>query len=195
MSTLRAAPKTTHQERRVCEPARRRLARGGRRAGDKLSWRQALSTILADLAASRSGRAPLILVVDDYGDACEMMVEYLRFCGFEAVSARTGAEAIEQAAMLRPDVVLLDLVLPDIDGLDVIARLRQVETTKGTKIVVFTAQVFNDTRSRVAATGALFIPKPCAPELVALQLAYLAADQTSDTRHQPSESSKTFYGS
>jgi CheY-like chemotaxis protein len=164
----------------VCEANRRRLPRGGRRESDAVSRPQALSAILAYLGASRSDRAPLILVVDDYGDAREMMAQYLRFCGFRAVAARTGAEAIERTTTLRPDVVLLDLVLPDIDGLDVITRLRQFEPTRRIKIAVFTAQVFNDTRSRVAATGAMFIPKPCAPELVALQLAYLTANQTSD---------------
>jgi CheY-like chemotaxis protein len=164
----------------VGEADRRRRPRGGRRETDQVSPRQALSRILADLAASRSGRAPLILVVDDYGDAREMMVEYLQFCGFRAVAAGTGVEAIKWTTMLRPDVVLLDLVLPDIDGLHVIARLQQDDTTKRTKVVVFTAQVFDETRSRVAATGAMFIPKPCAPELVALQLAYQLTDQTSD---------------
>jgi CheY-like chemotaxis protein len=64
------------------------------------------------------------------------------------------------------------------DGFDVIACLRQSERTKRIKIVVFTANVFNDVRTRVAETGATFIPKPCDRRIVALQVASFAIAQT-----------------
>ena len=61
-------------------------------------------------------QGPLILVVDDYEDAREMYAEYLRFCGFRVAEARNGNEALEQAFTLVPDLILMDLSLPGMDG-------------------------------------------------------------------------------
>ena len=60
-----------------------------------------------------------MLIVDDAPDNREAYAEYLRFRGFRTLEAATGADAIEQAREHRPDVILLDLRLPDIDGLEV----------------------------------------------------------------------------
>ena len=59
---------------------------------------------------------PLILVVDDYQDAREMYAEYLQFSGFRVAEARNGNEALEQAFALKPDLILMDLSLPGMDG-------------------------------------------------------------------------------
>jgi CheY-like chemotaxis protein len=177
MRPSHSSPPVTRNERRVREVDRRRAPRGGRRETDhRQSRSQALPSILVDLRR-RLGRAPLILVVDDYLDAREMMAEYFAFCGWRTITAASGAEAIERTATLRPDAILLDLVMPDMDGFEVMARLKQSEPTHLTKIVVFTAHALSDTRARVGPTGAIFIPKPCAPELVALQIAYLLAEE------------------
>ena len=59
---------------------------------------------------------PLVLVVDDYQDAREMYAEYLEFSGFRVAEAKDGREAVDKAFALAPDVILMDLSLPVLDG-------------------------------------------------------------------------------
>jgi CheY-like chemotaxis protein/anti-sigma regulatory factor (Ser/Thr protein kinase) len=79
-----------------------------------------------------------VLLVDDVADVRRLVRIALRFHGgFEVVAeARAGLQAVELATQLRPDVVLLDLGLPDLAGRDVLSRLREV--VPGAKVVVFT---------------------------------------------------------
>ena len=67
---------------------------------------------------------PLILVVEDYPDAREMYAEYLRFSGFRVAEARNGEEALARARQEVPDVVLMDLALPLMDGWEATRRLK-----------------------------------------------------------------------
>ena len=71
--------------------------------------------------------APLILVVDDYQDAREMYAEYLQFSGFRVAEARNGNEAVDQAFALKPDLILMDLSLPGMDGWEATRRLKADE--------------------------------------------------------------------
>ncbi len=68
--------------------------------------------------------AQRLLVVDDEPTVRELLVATLRFAGFTVTSAGTGAEALEAARREPPDLVLLDVMLPDMDGFEVISRLR-----------------------------------------------------------------------
>jgi two-component system cell cycle response regulator DivK len=162
------------QERRRADIDRRAVPRGGRRAGEKAVLRDALSRTgaLADPEMT-----PLILVVDDFDDGREMVVEYLEFRGFRVIEARTGAEALSQAATLLPDLVLLDMVLPDISGIEVIQNLRASRRTKHLKIALCTAGVFDNARTRATrAVVDMFIPKPFDLSMLALQIANLVAN-------------------
>jgi two-component system, OmpR family, response regulator len=151
---------TTHDDVRTSD--RRNAIRGGRRQADKDAYRAACAEI--------DGAAAVVLVVDDFPDGREMVAEYLRFQGFQVDEARSGEEALAKAGLNPPDIVLLDLALPDIDGLDVARRLK-LESTKPIEIIVLTAAVFGDVRERVSAAGiATFIPKPCDLQQVVLQV-------------------------
>ena len=72
--------------------------------------------------------AELLLVVDDEATVRELLAATLRFAGFRVTSAATAAEAIAAAGENPPDLVLLDVVLPDMDGFEVIRRLRETRT-------------------------------------------------------------------
>ena len=72
---------------------------------------------------------PLVLVVDDYQDAREMYAEYLNFSGFRVTEASTGDEAVEKAFAQRPDVILMDLSLPGMDGWAATRQLKNDERT------------------------------------------------------------------
>ena len=89
------------------------------------------STLHADdsrgSTAMSTEQGPLILVVDDYEDAREMYAEYLRFSGFRVAEARNGNEALEQAFALMPDLILMDLSLPGMDGWEATRQLKADE--------------------------------------------------------------------
>jgi two-component system OmpR family response regulator len=145
------------------------VERGGRRLNDGLS---------GDVAPNAAGwwadgEAPRILVVDDYLDGREMVSEYLTYLGFEVAAVRTGAEAIERAASFLPDVVLMDVLLPDADGINIIRQLR-ARAERPMKFIVFTAAVISDVRSRAHdASADLFIPKPCDLSVLGRQVRHL----------------------
>ena len=83
---------------------------------------------------------PLVLVVDDNEKNLKLARDVLRAAGFRTLEARTGAEALVLAADLQPDVVLLDLQLPDIDGLEIASRLAADERTAGIPVVALSAR-------------------------------------------------------
>jgi two-component system cell cycle response regulator DivK len=108
-------------------------------------------------------RAPRVLIVDDDRDNREAYAEYLRFRGFDIVEAMTGAQAIEEVLRSHPDVAVLDLRLPDIDGTEVCRRLR--EQAECPCIIALSACVFsNDVETALASGCDYFIAKPCLPE-------------------------------
>ena len=73
---------------------------------------------------TKNKNEPLVLVVDDFADAREMYGEYLKFCGFRVAEAQNGVEAIDKAKRLKPDLILMDLSMPLIDGWEATRRLK-----------------------------------------------------------------------
>lgn len=83
---------------------------------------------------------PKILIVEDDADLTEVLSYNLRQAGYEVIVARDGSQGLRQAELFTPDVVLLDLMLPLVDGLEVCRRLRAGEATRDTLIVMLTAK-------------------------------------------------------
>src|SRR5437868_15180448 len=81
-----------------------------------------------------------VLVVDDNLDHARTMIDVLRHMGHEVRAALNGCAALAEARMFRPEYVLLDLGLPDADGLDVARELRTDPDTKGARIIAITAR-------------------------------------------------------
>ena len=118
---------------------------------------------------------PLVLLVEDYDDTREMYREYLTFCGFDVATARNGVEAIEQASGIRPDVILMDLSLPIMDGWEAIRRLKSSPDTSSLRIIALSAHPLSSA-SRVGSEPGCdaFIAKPCLPaDLVDRLVAFL----------------------
>ena len=108
---------------------------------------------------------PLILVVDDYQDAREMYAEYLQFSGFRVAEARNGNEAVTQARTLRPDLILMDLSLPGMDGWEATRVLKADETTKHIPIVALTGHALAGASEGARKAGCdSFVTKPCLPD-------------------------------
>jgi two-component system, cell cycle response regulator DivK len=114
--------------------------------------------------ASESPTAPRILLVDDYEDARVMYGHFLRMSGYQPIEAATGEEALELAYEHLPDLILLDMSLPGIDGWEVTAELKRNERTRHIPIVALTAHALHTERQRTERAGCDgFLAKPCAP--------------------------------
>ena len=114
---------------------------------------------------------PLVLVVDDYQDAREMYAEYLSFSGFRVEEASTGAEAIEKAFALQPDVILMDLSLPGMDGWTATRRLKNDDRTKGIPVVALTGQALAGASEGARQAGCdAFVTKPCLPDELVVEV-------------------------
>jgi signal transduction histidine kinase/CheY-like chemotaxis protein len=87
-------------------------------------------------ALNGHGHGPLILIVEDDPAAAELVARQLVSGGYRTELARTGAEALDKARRLQPAAITLDIILPDIDGWEVITTLKSDESTSGIPIVV-----------------------------------------------------------
>jgi CheY-like chemotaxis protein len=102
-----------------------------------------------------------ILVVDDSEDGAEMLATLLRFDGHEVLTASSGSLAVETVAATRPDVVLLDIGLPDMDGYEVARRMRTALGESTPSLVALTGYGREEDRERTRAAGfAAHLVKP-----------------------------------
>jgi CheY-like chemotaxis protein len=102
-----------------------------------------------------------VLVVDDFEPTCKMVSKILKINGFEAFIATSGAEALEFIQSNPVSIILLDIMMPEMDGLEVCRRIKGDDHTSGIKVILFTA--FSDPSlitegQLVGADG--FIQKP-----------------------------------
>jgi two-component system cell cycle response regulator DivK len=123
---------------------------------------------------------PLVLVVEDYQDAREMYSAYLQFSGYRVAEATNGLEAIEKTLELMPDIILMDLALPKVDGWEATKRLKSDERTKHIPIVALTGHALAGFAEGAREAGCdAFVTKPCLPDaLVAEVRRMLAAKKT-----------------
>ena len=118
-----------------------------------------------------SSRSPLVLIVDDHADSCAMYAEALRFMGFQPITEETGERGFQRACDLHPDVVVADVMLPGITGLDLTRRLREDDRTKDAAIIVLTGRTFGSDEQQAAAAGCdRFLLKPCLPDELASEI-------------------------
>lgn len=118
---------------------------------------------------------PRILLVEDYDDAREMYRDYLEFSGFEVATARDGHEALLKARSDMPDLILMDLSLPGLDGWEATRILKTDPTTSHLIVVALSAHALAAEGDRARAAGCDgFIAKPCLPhDLVDQMSTYL----------------------
>lgn len=112
-----------------------------------------------------------ILIVDDEDDIREVAQMTLEMmAGWEVRTASSGAEALSVAAADPPDAILLDVMMPEMDGPATLARLRAQPATAGVPVVFLTAKARGAEQRRLAETGAAVLAKPFDPSLLAGQL-------------------------
>jgi DNA-binding response OmpR family regulator len=106
-------------------------------------------------------RGASVLLVDDEDQLRRVMKDLLERQGYSVFEARDGAEAIAEVDRQNPDLVILDLNLPGVDGYTVLSQLRSRETTRNLPVIVLTAKGDEDNEVRVLELGADdFLTKP-----------------------------------
>jgi two-component system, cell cycle response regulator DivK len=109
----------------------------------------------------------LILLVDDYLDALDMYREYLLYCGYRVETAKNGAEALRAAASQRPDLILMDVQMPIMNGIDAMRILRSQQDFASVPIVALTAHALDDERQQMLMQGFDdVVAKPCLPSVL-----------------------------
>ena len=95
----------------------------------------------------------LVLVVEDEPLNTKLMRDVLEASGFTVICAVTGREGITLALERHPDVILMDIMLPDIDGIRTLGHLRELAETRATPVAAVTAQAMKGDRERLLAAG------------------------------------------
>jgi CheY-like chemotaxis protein len=112
-----------------------------------------------------------VLVVEDYPDAREMYAAYLQFSGFDVAEATNGLEAIEMAETLMPDIILMDLALPRMDGWEATRRLKGSDRTRHIPIVALTGHALAGHAEGARQAGCdAFVTKPCLPDALVTEI-------------------------
>src|SRR6267378_4144257 len=100
---------------------------------------------------------PLILVVEDYTDSRTLLSSLLRAKGYKVVEARDGKESLLQANRVTPDLILMDLAMPEMDGVEATRQLRLRHTLSRTPIFAISAYATADVKQDAMAAGCVEI--------------------------------------
>ncbi|MEA5601645.1 CHASE2 domain-containing protein [Nostoc sp. UHCC 0252] len=107
------------------------------------------------------GSAPQILIVDDDANHCSMLSSLLQEIGCGTLQASDGKHALQMVTEHHPDVILLDLAMPNMDGFELMFHLQENPQTRSIPVIVSSASVFEENRQRSFQAGATaFLPKP-----------------------------------
>jgi CheY-like chemotaxis protein len=126
--------------------------------------------------ASRVAR-PLVLITDDDRDSREMFAVYLNMNGYNVKVAKDGQEAVRKARTLLPDVIVMDLEMPKLDGWGAMRELRSRPETAAIPIIILTGHDLKDylDYSAISEGAAAYLMKPLFPEQLAREISTLLA--------------------
>ena len=134
---------------------------------------------------------PRVLIVDDYPDAREMYSEYLQYSGFDVVEAQNGMEALQRAVDEMPDIILMDLSLPVMDGWEATRRLKADKRTASIPVVALTGHALAGISDGAKKAGCdAFVTKPCLPEDLVKEIRKVLDDIASASSKKPRRSAK-----
>jgi DNA-binding response OmpR family regulator len=125
---------------------------------------------------------PVILLVDDNTINLQLLFETLEGQGYQLLAARSGEEALRIARKATPDLILLDIMMPGIDGYETCARLKADEVTRNSVVIFLTALQSTEEKVKGLSMGAMdFITKPFDPEEI---IARVSIQLESHRKHQ-----------
>lgn len=127
-----------------------------------------------------------ILVVDDYADAREMYAEYLEVRGFEVITAANGQEALDQVQAGHPDLILMDLSLPILDGWEATRLIKEDASTRNIPVIALSGHALSGMSQTAREAGCdEFVAKPALPEDVEQKIRDLLTAATSPRVRRP----------
>ncbi len=130
-----------------------------------LNWAETSRVAQQGTIIGFEGQKRKILVVDDRWENRSILVNLLEPIGFELVEAKNGAEGLEKAVEFQPDLIITDLVMPVMDGFEMLRRLRQIGGLKDVVAIASSASVFDIDQHKSLDAGANeFLPKPLQAE-------------------------------
>ena len=127
-----------------------------------------------------------ILVVEDNPMNMELVCEVLEAHGYEVWQATSAAEALERLKRVKPDLILMDIQLPGLDGLALTKRLKQEPATRDILVVALTAHAMKGDRDRILEAGCCgYIPKPIDVKDLTNQVARFLREDGADVCEKP----------
>ncbi len=127
-----------------------------------------------------------ILVVEDNPMNMELVCEVLEARGYEVRQATSAAEALERLKRVKPDLILMDIQLPGLDGLALTKRLKQEPATRDILVVALTAHAMKGDRDRILEAGCCgYLPKPIDIKQLTSQVARLLREDVANARQTP----------
>ena len=131
-------------------------------------------------------RRPVVLLVDNHADNREMYALYLRLRGFSVIACADSRVSVDLARAWVPDIILLELRMTGLNGLDVITRLKREPTVAHVPVVALTASVLSFEQAAAMAAGfTALLPKPCLPDEVSDAIGDILAAQRSFSPERP----------
>src|SRR2546422_1571662 len=114
---------------------------------------------------------PLVLIVEDQSDLRQLCAQELTISGFDVTEAANGLDAIAHCSSQYPDVILMDLSLPVLDGWEATRRLKSDSRTAHIPVVALTAHDGSGELQRATRAGCdWFVPKPCPPDALVAEI-------------------------
>ncbi|WP_437753958.1 CHASE domain-containing protein [Sorangium sp. So ce1389] len=124
-------------------------------------WAKAAAVVARGRVTGYEGPRKKILVIDDHPENRAVLVDLLAPLGFEVTAAEDGQDGLVKAAEVGPDVVITDLLMPGMDGIELVRHLREAPERRGLVIIVSSASVFEaDQHRSLSAGGDDFLAKP-----------------------------------
>jgi two-component system, cell cycle response regulator DivK len=121
-------------------------------------------------------REGMVLIVDDAAHTRDLYTEYLMFRGLAVVAAPDAETGLHLAQTLRPDVIVMDLAMPRLNGITATHRLKQDQRTRRIPVIVLTGYAFRAIEQGALEAGAeVFLTKPCLPEELEVKIRGLLA--------------------
>jgi two-component system, cell cycle response regulator DivK len=123
---------------------------------------------------------PLVLIVEDQSELRRLYAQQFAISGFDVIEAENGADAIAHTTARAPDVVLMDLSLPVVDGWEATRRLKSDARTAHIPVVALTAHDGSGELQRATRAGCdWFVPKPCPPDALITEVRRVLAGRPS----------------
>ncbi|TWT53768.1 Polar-differentiation response regulator DivK [Rubripirellula amarantea] len=128
-----------------------------------------------------------ILLVDDHDDIREMMAQHLRKRGYAVVTASNGLEAVLATAQAAPSLILMDVNMPELDGIEATMQIRAAEVEKRIPVIALTAHALPDDETRAIAAGCdAFHSKPVDFKRLFSQISELLGEKAVNSEGVPS---------